>query len=54
MNKIHIIVLIIFLLLSLSLSAQKIEYKDGVKIIHNEKPLWGENPKVALEFVRKI
>jgi len=54
MKKNYILMTVLFLINSLSLSAQKIEYKDGVKIIHNEKPLWGNNPKVALEFVRKI
>jgi len=34
--------------------AQKIEYEDGVRIIHNDKPIWGDNPKVSLEFVRQI
>ena len=34
--------------------SQKIEYEDGVRIVHNEKPLWGNNPRVALEFVRQI
>jgi len=34
--------------------SQKIEYEDGVRIVHNDKPLWGKNPKVALEFVRQI
>ena len=31
-----------------------IEYKDGVKYVHNHTPLWGDTLKVALEFVQKI
>jgi len=31
-----------------------IEMKDGVKHIHNHSPLWGDKPKVELEFVQKI
>ena len=31
-----------------------IETKDGVKYVHNRTPLWGDEPKVALEFVRQI
>jgi hypothetical protein len=34
--------------------AQKIEIKNDAKIIHNKKPLWGNTPKVRLEFVKKI
>lgn len=34
--------------------AQKIEYEDGVRIVHNDKPKWGDNPKIALEFVKQI
>lgn len=48
------------LLLSISFSLgwgapQKNETKNGVRYIHNEKiGLWGGNPKVRLEFVRKF
>ena len=31
-----------------------IETIDGVKYIHNNTPLWGGEPEIALEFVRKI
>ncbi|MFC1477160.1 NHL repeat-containing protein [candidate division KSB1 bacterium] len=31
-----------------------IETRDGVKFIHNEYPLWKDNPEVSLEFVQKI
>ncbi|KPK95925.1 hypothetical protein AMJ80_02860 [bacterium SM23_31] len=29
-----------------------IEVIDGVRHVHNHAPLWGDEPKVALEFVR--
>ena len=32
----------------------KIEIKDGVKFVHNDEPLWGDNPKIELKFVRQI
>jgi len=42
-------------LLAAGSSAQKIEIVDGIRVVHNEKGgLWGKNPKVALELVRKI
>jgi hypothetical protein len=34
--------------------SQKIEFKDGIRIVQNDKPLWGDEPKVKLEFVRQI
>ncbi|MFC1564615.1 NHL repeat-containing protein [candidate division KSB1 bacterium] len=38
------------LLLYNSLFAQKVENKDGVRIVHNEKTgKWGNNPRVSLE-----
>jgi len=37
------------------LAAQKIETVGGVRVVHNEKGgLWGKNPKVSLDLVRKI
>ena len=30
------------------------EIIEGVRYIHNHVPQWGQNPKVALEFVQKI
>ncbi|MCP4724681.1 MAG: 6-bladed beta-propeller, partial [bacterium] len=45
-----IIVLLTGLLLFSSLYAQKIENKDGTRIVHNEKKgKWGNNPAVTLE-----
>jgi len=31
-----------------------VEIVDGVRYVHNIKPLWGDEPKVGLEFVQKI
>ena len=34
--------------------SQSIEIVDGVKIIENTGPKWGNNPEIKLEFVKKI
>jgi len=34
--------------------SQKIEVKNGITYIHNEKPKWGKVPKVKLEFIQEI
>jgi len=48
-------ILIIFLFLSVYSYAQKIEDKDGVRIIHNEKGgKWGSKPEVSLRLIRTI
>ncbi|MFC1553465.1 6-bladed beta-propeller [candidate division KSB1 bacterium] len=31
-----------------------VEEVDGVRFVHNTGPLWGDEPKVGLEFVRQI
>ena len=31
-----------------------IEIKDGVNYVHNNAPLWGDEPRISLEFVRQI
>ena len=37
------------------LGGQKTETIDGIRVVHNEKGgLWGDQPRVALELVRKI
>ena len=36
------------------LTAQEFESNANARIIHNEKPLWGNESKVSLEFVQKI
>ena len=49
--------LLLSLLLAVSIHplAQKIETEDGVKRIHNEKGgIWGNNPKLAIEFIRNL
>jgi sugar lactone lactonase YvrE len=45
-----------FLLITASYSlAQKIETKDGIRIIHNEKEgKWGKNPELSIEYVKNI
>jgi sugar lactone lactonase YvrE len=46
---------IILFLVSIVSSHQKIETKDGVRLIHNEKNgKWGNQPKVSLEYVKNI
>ena len=55
-ESVVICTLFIFLVL-LSCSQDEtytIEIKDGVRHVHNHAPLWGDEPKVALEFVQKI
>jgi len=57
MKTIRIIsrILTIFLFLSVFSHAQKIEDKDGVRIIHNEKGgKWGSKPEVSLRLIRTI
>jgi sugar lactone lactonase YvrE len=35
--------------------AQKIETKDGLRIVHNEKEgKWGKNPELSIEYVKNI
>jgi hypothetical protein len=35
-------------------STAVVEMIDGVKHVHNKVPMWGENPQVRLDFVRKF
>jgi len=56
---ISILILLLFFNCSSDVDVQTekthtIEIKDGVKYIQNHVQLWGDEPKVALEFVRKI
>lgn len=45
----------LLLIFSASLSSQKVETVDGIRVVHNEKTgKWGKNPLVSLEFVRTI
>jgi len=57
--RISILILLLFSNCSSDVDVQTekthtIEIKDGVKYIQNHVQLWGDEPKVALEFVRKI
>lgn len=57
LKKIRIIsrILTIFLFLPVFSYAQRIEDKDGVRIIHNEKDgKWGSKPEVSLRLIRTI
>ena len=48
-------ILLILLLACAGLSfSQEFESNANARIIHNEKPLWGDEAKVSLEFVQKI
>jgi len=56
-KTIHVIlrVLTILFLLSSFSNAQKIEEKDGIRIIHNEKGgKWGSKPEISLRLIRTI
>jgi len=56
-NQIFVItvtIIALFLTCGKKKDTYTIEIKDGVKHVHNYSPLWGETPKVALEFVQKI
>lgn len=35
-------------------STYTVESIDGVRYVHNKAPLWGDEPKITLEFVQKI
>ncbi len=55
MNKTKLVLffLIVFLSVFALLYAQKVETKDGVRIIHNEKGgKWGKDLKVSLQLIR--
>ncbi len=57
MKKLLTIISILVLtgaLLFSSAFAQKVETVDGVKIVKNDKPKWGNNPKVDIELVKRI
>ncbi len=49
-------ILFTFLLISCSSDPETytVEIIDGVRHVHNIAPLWGDEPKIELEFVRKI
>jgi len=44
-----------FVLIAAGPSPQKIETKDGVRIVHNkEKGIWGDHPRLSLKLVRSV
>jgi sugar lactone lactonase YvrE len=54
MTKMAILIGIIFLFAG-ALFSQKIETKDGIRLIHNNKAeKWGKNPMIELEYVSHI
>jgi hypothetical protein len=56
-KKIELGTILVFLSLSLVIfsGTQKIETKDGVRIVHNaKKGKWGDNPEVSLQLVQTI
>lgn len=53
--KLAVFIGIMLLLLTNASFSQKIETKDGVRLVHNEKEgEWGKEPKVSLEYVKNI
>jgi len=56
MSRLKFFVLIVSILMSCGKSDEPytIEMKDGVNYIHNHSSVWGDEPKVALEFVKEI
>lgn len=57
MRTILLVELLVFVLittLSCGESTYTEEIVDGIRHVHNHAPLWGNSPKVKLEFVRKI
>lgn len=38
----------------LFVGGQEVETKDGVRIVHNTKALWGKTPKPQLEKIRTM
>jgi DNA-binding beta-propeller fold protein YncE len=53
--KLTVYIGIMLLLVTSASFSQKIETKDGVRLVHNEKEgKWGKEPKVSLEYVKNI
>lgn len=34
--------------------AADVEIQDGIRVVHNQAPFWGNEPKVSLEFIQRI
>ncbi len=49
-----VLTLLIFLACNSAPETYTVETKDGVRHVHNLAPLWGDEPKIELEFVQKI
>jgi len=53
--RLKILILSLLLITASYSFAQKIETKDGIRIIHNEKEgKWGKNPELSIEYVKNI
>jgi len=53
--RLKILILSLLLITASYSLAQKIETKDGIRIIHNEKEgKWGRNPELSIEYVKNI
>lgn len=56
--KIHLMILLLFIVLVVNCTSSDLTYEietiDGVKFIHNNAPLWGDEPKIKLEFIRNF
>ncbi|KPK89291.1 hypothetical protein AMJ80_09995 [bacterium SM23_31] len=57
-NKKVIIILLLLLFTSICFGQESktytVEVIDGVRHVHNEKPLWGDEPRIELELITKI
>jgi sugar lactone lactonase YvrE len=53
--RLKILALSLLLITASYALAQKIETKDGIRIVHNEKEgKWGKNPELSIEYVKNI
>jgi len=53
--KLTVYIGIVLLLVTSASFSQKIESKDGIRLVHNEKEgTWGKEPKVSLEYIKNI
>jgi len=53
--RLKLLILSLLLITASNSFAQKIETKDGIRIIHNEKEgKWGKNPELSIEYVKNI
>jgi len=53
--RLKILILSLLLITASYSLAQKIETKDGIRIVHNEKEgKWGKSPELSIEYVKNI